>query len=226
MACPNERLSLRQTDESNAATQQPAHAIRGVMSREAVSLVSGVLHRLAPSRMQLVDTVKMIAYRAETAMTSVVREALARGDDARSLLRDLFRSATDLVPDLEQQLLGVEVHPMSNPRSNRAIAYVLHLLKRLRLDVSGHQLAPRLLARGDRRFSGFGSNAEKSNFSTTESRRSGGLSLRQEVGLGRNQWPAWMLRVSGHPAARLLCRHFSEPAAVQYSPRGWAVGRA
>ena len=101
MACPNERLSLRQTDESNTATQQPAHAIRGVMSREDVSLVSGGLHRLAPSRMQLVDTVKMIAYRAETAMTSVVHEALARGEDARSLLRDLFRSATDLVPDLE-----------------------------------------------------------------------------------------------------------------------------
>jgi len=53
--------------------------------------------------MQLLDTVKMIAYRAEPAMTSVVREALARGDDAHSLLRDLFRSATDLVPDLEQR---------------------------------------------------------------------------------------------------------------------------
>ena len=34
--------------------------------------------RLAPSRKQLVDTVKMIAYRAETAMASIVREALAR----------------------------------------------------------------------------------------------------------------------------------------------------
>jgi hypothetical protein len=48
--------------------------------------------RLAPSRKQLVDTVKMIAYRAETAMASIVRESLARTDDARSLLRDLFRS--------------------------------------------------------------------------------------------------------------------------------------
>ena len=56
------------------------------------------------------------------------------------------------------------------------------------------------------------------NVSRTESRRSGGLSLCQEGGLRRNRWPAWMLRVSGHPAARLLCRHFSEPAAVQYSP--------
>ncbi len=84
--------------------------------------------RLAPSRKQLVDTVKMIAYRAETAMASIVREELARPDDARSLLRDLFESEADLVPDVEQGVLGVQVHPMSNPRSNRAIAHVLEHL--------------------------------------------------------------------------------------------------
>ena len=56
--------------------------------------------RLAPSRKQLVDTVKMIAYRAETALASILRESLARTDDARSLLCDLFRSEADLVPDL------------------------------------------------------------------------------------------------------------------------------
>jgi len=55
---------------------------------------------LAPSRKQLVDTVKMIAYRAETALASIVREKLARTDDARSLLRDLFCSEADLTPDL------------------------------------------------------------------------------------------------------------------------------
>jgi Transposase protein len=84
--------------------------------------------RLAPSRKQLVDTVKMIAYRAETALASIVREKLARTDDARSLLRDLFRSEADLVPDLEQEVLRVDVHPMSNPRSNRAIAHLLEHL--------------------------------------------------------------------------------------------------
>ena len=60
--------------------------------------------RLTPSRKQLVDTVKMVAYRAETAMASIVHEKLARKDDARSLLRDLFRSEADLVPDLEQRV--------------------------------------------------------------------------------------------------------------------------
>ena len=47
--------------------------------------------RLAPSRKQLVDTVKMIAYRARMPWLRV-RESLARTDDARSLLVDLFRS--------------------------------------------------------------------------------------------------------------------------------------
>jgi transposase len=84
--------------------------------------------RLAPSRKQLVDTVKMIAYRAETAMASIVREKLARTDDARSLLRDLFRSEADLVPDMENGVLHVHVHPMSTPRADRAVA---HLLKHL-----------------------------------------------------------------------------------------------
>ena len=81
--------------------------------------------RLAPSRKQLIDSVKMIAYRAETAMASIVREQLARSDDARSVLRDLFRSQADLAPDLEQGVLHVHVHPMSSPQSNRANAHLL-----------------------------------------------------------------------------------------------------
>ena len=96
--------------------------------------------RLAPSRKQLVDTVKMIAYRAETAMASIVREKLARTDDARSLLRDLFRSEADLVPDLEQGVLRVHVHPMSNPRSNRAIAHLLEHLNAAEFTYPGTNL--------------------------------------------------------------------------------------
>jgi chromosome segregation ATPase len=81
--------------------------------------------RLAPSRKRLVDTVKMIAYRAETAMTNIVREAMARDDDARALLRDLYRSEADILPDTERGLLTVRVHATANPRSNRAIQHLL-----------------------------------------------------------------------------------------------------
>ncbi len=81
--------------------------------------------RLAPSRKRLTDTVKLIAYRAETALTNIVRETLARQDDARSLLRDLFRSQADLSVDTKAGVLTIGVHPMANPRSNRAIEHLL-----------------------------------------------------------------------------------------------------
>jgi len=96
--------------------------------------------RLAPSRKQLVDTVKLIAYRAETALAAIVREELARTDDARSLLRDLFCSEADLLPGLEQRVLGVHVHPMSNPRANHAIAYLLEHLNAAEFTYPGTNL--------------------------------------------------------------------------------------
>lgn len=46
----------------------------------------------------LIDTIKMIAYRAETAMALTLREKMARYDDARSLLRALYSTDADLCP--------------------------------------------------------------------------------------------------------------------------------
>jgi hypothetical protein len=96
--------------------------------------------RLVPSRKQLVDTVKMIAYRAETALASIVREELARADDARSLVRDLFCSEADLVPDPVNGILEVQVHPMSNPRANRAVAHLLEHLNAAEFKYPGTNL--------------------------------------------------------------------------------------
>lgn len=84
--------------------------------------------QLAPSRKRLLDTVKMIAYRAETAMAAVLRPHLGHPDEARSLLRDLYRSEADLRPDPDQHLLYVDVHHMANPQANRAIEEVLKVL--------------------------------------------------------------------------------------------------
>jgi len=81
--------------------------------------------RLAPSRKRLLDTVKLIAYRSETAMVGVVRTELRREDDARSLVRDLFRSSADITPDLDHGELQIGIHTLANPRSNRAIGSLL-----------------------------------------------------------------------------------------------------
>jgi len=81
--------------------------------------------RLAPSRKCLTDTVKLVAYRAETALAMIVREELSHEDEARALIRDLFRSDADLHPDPAAGVLTVRLHTLANPRSNRAIQHLL-----------------------------------------------------------------------------------------------------
>lgn len=76
---------------------------------------------LAPTRKQFIDLVKMIAYRAETAMAVVLRDHLARGDDARALLRQIFTAAADLIPDEAAKTLTVRLHHLSSHAGDQAV---------------------------------------------------------------------------------------------------------
>ncbi|MCA9189135.1 MAG: hypothetical protein KDA99_26100, partial [Planctomycetales bacterium] len=96
--------------------------------------------RLAPSRKRLLDTVKLIAYRAETAMVTIVRSALARKDDARALVRDLFRSPADITPDAVSGELRIQLHSLANPRNNRALRVLLEELNAAEMTYPGTQL--------------------------------------------------------------------------------------
>jgi hypothetical protein len=69
--------------------------------------------QLSPTKKHFVDTIKLIAYRAETALVQIVREKLQRPDDARALVRQVFQSAIDLCPDLEKKTLTVRLHRLS-----------------------------------------------------------------------------------------------------------------
>lgn len=96
--------------------------------------------RLAPSRKRLTDTVKLVAYRAETALTTIVREELSHADEARALIRDLLRSDADLDPDEAAGLLTVRVHTLANPRSNRAAQHLLDHLNAAEFNYPGTRL--------------------------------------------------------------------------------------
>ncbi len=97
--------------------------------------------RLAPSRKRLTDTVKLVAYRTETALAMIVREKLSHPDEARSLLRDLFRSDADLYPDEAAGVLEVRLHTLANPRSNRAIQHLLDHLNAAEFTYPGTNLS-------------------------------------------------------------------------------------
>ena len=96
--------------------------------------------RLTPSRKRLTDTVKLVAYRAETALATIAREKLSHTGEARSLIRDLLTSDADLYPDEVTQQIEVRVHTMANPRSNRAIQHVLEHLNATEFTYPGTNL--------------------------------------------------------------------------------------
>jgi transposase len=96
--------------------------------------------RLAPSRKRLTDTVKLVAYRAETALAMIVREKLSHTGEARSLIRDLLRSDADLSPDEAVGVLHVRVHTLANQRSNRAIQHLLDNLNAAEFTYPGTNL--------------------------------------------------------------------------------------
>ena len=70
--------------------------------------------QLRTTKKHFVDTIKLIAYRAETALVALAREKLTRAEDARSLIRQIFESAVDLCPDAEQKTLTVRLHRLSS----------------------------------------------------------------------------------------------------------------
>jgi len=51
-----------------------------------------------PERKHFTETIKLIAYRTETALVGTVLEALARNDDGRALVRELLRTTVRLHP--------------------------------------------------------------------------------------------------------------------------------
>jgi hypothetical protein len=77
--------------------------------------------QLSTQSKHLIDTLKMVAYRAETAMAAILREHLAHPDQARSLLQALYRTEADLLPDLEAGTLTVRLHHLANASSDAAI---------------------------------------------------------------------------------------------------------
>ena len=68
-----------------------------------------------------IDTIKMIAYRAETAMVHIVREHSSRNDDARSLLRQIYSTEADLLPDSSAGTLTVRLHHMANQSTDTTV---------------------------------------------------------------------------------------------------------
>ena len=77
--------------------------------------------QLSTHSKHFIDAIKMIAYRAETAMANALRESLRRADEARTLLRALYTNEADLLPDHQNKTLTVRLHHLANQSADQAI---------------------------------------------------------------------------------------------------------
>lgn len=73
-----------------------------------------------------IDTIKIIAYRAETALANTLREKIQahHKDEARGLARQIFQSEANLIPDPQANTLTVEIHGLSTPRDDAALEHL------------------------------------------------------------------------------------------------------
>ncbi len=117
--------------------------IRGLPVRVAVRELreSSEIVKLESERKVITDTVKMVAYRAETQLANLIGPLLpSRDDEARSFLKKLFQLPADILPQPEHQRLLVRLHSMADWRSNRAVHALCQVLNYLQTPFPGTNL--------------------------------------------------------------------------------------
>lgn len=101
---------------------------------------SEAIKRLNKDSKHFIDTVKMIAYRAETSMAYAVREKMNHTDEARSLVRAIYNTEADIIPEQTNKILTVRIHHMANRRENKILNYLCDELNATRTLFPGTEL--------------------------------------------------------------------------------------
>jgi hypothetical protein len=86
-------------------------------------------NKLKPESKMLMNIIKMICYRAETAVANLLTEFFIRSkEEKRMLVKQIIQTSADLIPDLENNTLTVILHSLSAPRFNAAADKLAKLL--------------------------------------------------------------------------------------------------
>lgn len=95
---------------------------------------------LLPGRKRLMDTVKMIAYRAETSMAGILKNSTVDMAAARRLLQNLYATEADILPDSKNKILTVRVHNASRPAANSALKQLFKELNSAKVYYPGTEM--------------------------------------------------------------------------------------
>ena len=78
-------------------------------------------NKLGSMSKHFIDTIKIVAYRAETALANIVRGFLPKPDQARATLCALYASEADILPDYQNNTLTVRLHHSARNHTDAVI---------------------------------------------------------------------------------------------------------
>jgi hypothetical protein len=96
--------------------------------------------RLSFYSKDLLDTIKMIAYRAETAMVNILREAMSKEEEARSFVRSLYQTEADIIPNKAEGTLRIRLHHMATRGADEVVKQLCEVLNETRTIFPGTNL--------------------------------------------------------------------------------------
>ncbi len=96
--------------------------------------------QLTTEKKHFIDTIKMIAYRAETALANIIRPYMARKEEARSMVRQIFNTEINLIPDQQNKRLTVELHNLANEYSDNLAKIICNVLNETEVAFPGTEM--------------------------------------------------------------------------------------
>lgn len=103
--------------------------------------VGSQYNKLKTESRLFMNVVRMIAFRAETAVVNLLGDYYAKVmNEGRMLVKEIVKTDADLEPDYESKTLTVRLHSLSTPRANKAVEQLCQLLNETETIFPGTEL--------------------------------------------------------------------------------------
>jgi hypothetical protein len=84
-------------------------------------------------RKHFLDTIKLIAYRAETAMSNIIKQNMSHDDESRLLLKQIYKTDANIKVDRENKMLVVEIHRLAYRKDDKILEKLCQIMNETKM---------------------------------------------------------------------------------------------
>ncbi len=91
-------------------------------------------------RKHFLDTIKIIAYRAETALSNIIKQDMSHEDESRLLLKQIYKTDANIKVDQENKRLVVEIHRLAYWKDDKILEKLCHAMNETQMQFPDTEL--------------------------------------------------------------------------------------